>query len=354
MSEVRLPETIIVRMPNWIGDLVMAMPILSSLRKAYPFAKITAMALRAHASLLYKHPDIDEVFQFDRPDMFTRSSRRRNIVQKIRYGQHDLGVILPNSFSSAWLFWQGKVKRRIGYEGNLRNWLLTDSVSRSLGQSSHHMVVLYQLLLTSLSIPFNVDPPSIYLEPVELEYAKNSFRTYRIPEEAPILGINIGAAYGNAKCWPAKKFHLLAKKLIDNHSLIHLVFFGDQSIRMVVQEICSSLSKRAINFAGLTTLRELAAMISLCDGFITNDSGPMHIADAVETPIIAIFGSTCKYRTGPYRGGTIIHKETACSPCFSRTCPIDFRCMERISVEDVYSASIGLLQKKVQRDAILV
>lgn len=332
----------------------MAMPVLSSLRKAYPLAKITAMALRAHASLLYKHPDIDEVFQFDRTDVFTRSSKKRNIVQKIRYGQHDLGVILPNSFSSAWLFWQGKVKRRIGYEGNLRNWLLTDSIPRSVQQSSHHMVVLYQLLLTSLSIPFMVTPPSIYVEPVEIEYGRNCFRTYGIPEEATLLGINIGAAYGNAKCWPAKKFHLLAKKLMDHDPLVHLIFFGDQSIRMAVKEICSSLPKRAINFAGLTTLRELAAMISLCNAFITNDSGPMHIADAVGTPVIAIFGSTCRYRTGPYRGGTIIHKETACSPCFSRTCPIDFRCMERISVEEVYNACVSLLQKKEQRDAVLV
>lgn len=341
-------------MPNWIGDLVMAIPVLSSLRQVYPSSKITAMALRSQASLLYKNPDIDEVFQFDRVNSFTRSSKKRNIVQKIIYGQYDLGIVLPNSFSSAWLFWQGKVKRRIGYEGNLRNWLLTDSIPRSLQHSSHHTVILYQLLLTSLSIPLTVTPPNIYLESVEIEYARNCFRTYRIPEGAPILGINIGAAYGNAKCWPAKKFGLLAKKLIDDHPLIHLIFFGDQWIRTAVKEMCSSLPKRAINFAGLTTLRELAAMISLCNGFITNDSGPMHIADAVGTPIIAIFGSTCKYRTGPYSGGTIIHKETPCSPCFSRTCPIDFRCMEKISVQEVYNACLGLLQKKEERDAILV
>lgn len=341
-------------MPNWIGDLVMAMPVLSSLRQAYQSSKITAMALRSQASLLYKHPDIDEVFQFDRVNVFTRSSKKRNLVRKIIYGQHDLGIILPNSFSAAWLFWQGKVKRRIGYEGKLRNWLLTDRISRSLQQSNHHMVIFYQLLLTSLSIPFTLTPPNIYLEEVEIEYARNCFRTYGIPEGAPILGINIGAAYGNAKCWPEKKFRLLAKKLLDDHPFLYLIFFGDQSMRTIVKEVCLSLSKRAINFAGLTTLREFAAMISLCNGFITNDSGPMHIADAVGTSIIAIFGSTCRYRTGPYRGGTIIYKQTNCSPCFSRTCPIDFRCMEKISVEEVYNACRDLLQKKEQKNAVLV
>lgn len=349
-----MSQTIIVRMPNWIGDLVMAMPVLSSLRQAYPSSKITAMALRSQASLLYRHPDIDEVFQFDRVNIFTRSSKKRNIVKKIIYGQYDLGIILPNSFSAAWLFWQGKVKRRIGYKGNLRSWLLTDSIPQSLQQSNHHMVIMYQLLLTSLSIPFRVTAPTIYLEPVEIEYARNCFQTYGIPEGAPILGINMGAAYGNAKCWPEKKFHLLAKKLIEDHPLLHLIFFGDQSTRTTVKEICTTLPKRAINFAGLTTLRELAGMISLCNGLITNDSGPMHIADAVGTSVVAIFGSTCRYRTGPYRGGTIIHKETACSPCFSRTCPIDFRCMEKISVEEVYNACRVLLQKKEQKDAVLV
>lgn len=332
----------------------MAMPLLSSLRQAYPSSKITAMALRSQASLLYKHPDIDEVFQFDRINIFTRSSKKRNIIKKIIYGQYDLGIILPNSFSAAWLFWQGKVKRRIGYKGNLRSWLLTDSIRQSLQQSNHHMVISYQLLLSSLPVPFTFTAPSIYLESVEIKYARNCFRTYGIPEGAPILGINMGAAYGNAKCWPKEKFHLLAKKLIEDHPLLHIIFFGDHAIRTIVKEICTTLPKRAINFAGLTTLRELAAMISLCNGFITNDSGPMHIADAVSTSVVAIFGSTCRYRTGPYSGGTIIHKETACSPCFSRTCPIDFRCMEKISVEEVYNACIGLIQKKEQKDAVLV
>ena len=354
INEGILAETIIVRMPNWIGDLVMAIPVLSSLRKAYPSAKITAMCLRNIASLLHKHPDLDEIFQFDRGEIFTRNTVKRDIVQKMRYGQYELGIVLPNSFSSAWLLWQGGVKRRVGYEGNLRNWLLTDVIPRSIQQSGHHLVTTYQLLLTSLSIHYEITSPTISLDPVEIEYAKNIFRVYGIVEHSTVLGINIGAAYGSAKCWPANKFYLLAKKLLENHPLIHLVFFGDQSLSDTVKKICSSLPKRAINLAGLTTLRELAAMISLCDGFLTNDSGPMHIADAVSTPLIAMFGSTCKDRTGPYSGGTIIHKETACSPCFSRTCPIDFRCMEKISVQEVYNACTRILQEKESRDVSLV
>lgn len=341
-------------MPNWIGDLVMAIPVLSSLRKAYPSAKITAMCLRHLASLLHKHPDLDEIFQFDRGEVFVRNTVKRDIVQKIRYGQYELGIVLPNSFSSAWLLWQGGVKRRIGYEGNLRNWLLTDPIPRSLQQSDHHMTITYQLLLSSLSIPYVITSPSIYLDPIEIEYAKNIFRIYGISEDSIVLGINIGAAYGSAKCWPANKFYLLAKKLLNNHPRVYLVFFGDQALSDTIKKMCNSLSKRAINLAGLTTLRELAAMISLCDGFITNDSGPMHIADAIGTPLIAIFGSTCRYRTGPYRGGTIIHKETACSPCFSRVCPIDFRCMEEISVQEVYNACTQIVQKKESRDVSLV
>ena len=142
----------------------MAIPVLSSLRKAYPSAKITAMCLRNIASLLHKHPDLDEIFQFDRGEIFTRNTVKRDIVQKMRYGQYELGIVLPNSFSSAWLLWQGGVKRRVGYEGNLRNWLLTDVIPRSIQQSGHHLVTTYQLLLTSLSIPYEITSPTISLD----------------------------------------------------------------------------------------------------------------------------------------------------------------------------------------------
>lgn len=118
-------------MPNWIGDLVMATPVLTDLRKAFPKATITAMCKTPIADLLKEDASIDELFTFTKPsNQFDRREDFRDIIAKIQYGKYDAGILLPNSFSSAWWFWRGNVLRRIGYRGNGRSLLLTDPVSR--------------------------------------------------------------------------------------------------------------------------------------------------------------------------------------------------------------------------------
>ena len=116
------------------------------------------------------------------------------------------------------------------------------------------------------------------------------------------------------------------------------MYFGDLVTANLVKEICQGLSPRVINMAGLTSLRELASLISVCDVLLTNDSGPMHIAGAFQTPVVALFGSTNSIVTGPWKNGKVIQKHVECSPCYRRTCPIDFRCMKRIEVDEVVLA----------------
>lgn len=119
-------------------------------------------------------------------------------------------------------------------------------------------------------------------------------------------------------------------------TVLSTVYFGDRAGASLVQEICQGMPDRVINLAGKTNIRELMALIQACDIFLTNDSGPMHIASALGTPLLALFGSTSDTATGPYSGGQVIHKHVECSPCYKRTCPIDFRCMTRIEVDEVY------------------
>jgi heptosyltransferase-2 len=106
----------------------------------------------------------------------------------------------------------------------------------------------------------------------------------------------------------------------------------------MIKEICKNLPERAVNLAGLTSIRELMALISVCTAFLTNDSGPMHLAAAMNIPLVALFGSTDEIVTGPYMHGEVIHKHVSCSPCFQRVCPIDFRCMKNIEVREVATA----------------
>ncbi len=332
-------------MPNWIGDLVMATPVIAAFKKAYPDAKLTAMVQNPLGDLLIKDPHIDELFRFNRASGFARRNERRDIVEKIRQGKYDLGLLLTNSISSAWWFWQGRIQRRMGYAVQGRSLLLTDPVKTPPNIDAQHLVKTYLQILSPLEIPTNNLSPKLYLGSEEVAQAKKILLEMGVDPQTPLIGINPGAAFGSAKCWLPERFREVAERLMKETSAT-LLFFGDRSGAPLVKEIWRDLPSRAINFAGNTSLRELMALISLCNVLLTNDSGPMHMAYALDTEVVALFGSTDDVRTGPYNSGLVIHKHVACSPCFKRTCPIDFLCMKEITTEEVVQTIKHSLQKK--------
>lgn len=340
------PQNILVRMPNWIGDLVMATPILSDLRRRYPRASITAMCRTPLCQLLEEDEAIDELFCFTKPQNdFLRRQLKRNVIDKIQAGKYDLGILLTNSFSSAWWFWQGRVKRRIGFAADLRSFLLTDRVPKV--ENREHLVVTYKRLLEPLGIPISATKPRLFVTEKEVADSKELLfqRGYRKGKK--LIGINPGAAYGTAKCWPPERFRALALRLLLEKDLF-VVFFGDTSTEGLVKEICHGLPESAINLAGVTSLRELACIIKDCDLLITNDSGPMHIAAAFGTPLIALYGSTDDRETGPYGcPESVVNKRVSCSPCFKRVCPIDFRCMKQITVDEIADQALAHIKRHV-------
>jgi heptosyltransferase-2 len=338
------PEKIIIRMPNWIGDLVMATPVLSDLRKAYPKAHITAMCRTPISDLLREDQDIDELFCFNKTNRFSRRSDKHDIIEKLKHGKYDLGVLLTHSFSSAWWFWLGKVKRRLGYKGNGRGILLTDKIALPKNVHEQHLVETYKMLLNPLGIPTSTSKPRLFLTEKELHDARTLLKQLGITPEHALIGINPGAAYGSAKCWLPERFKEVTKRLLKLER-VKIIYFGDQSSMPLVKEICQDLPSPVINLAGLTSLRELACLIKLCKVLLTNDSGPMHIAAAVQTPLVALFGSTNETATGPYQVGTVINKHVSCSPCYHRECPIDFRCMKRIESDEVYQEILRALKE---------
>ncbi len=337
------PKNIIIRMPNWIGDLVMATPLLTDLRLAFPNAQITAMALAPIGELLLEDPDIDELFLFKKHGVFRRHEERCSVIGKLRTGRYDAGILTTNSFSSAWLFWQGRVKRRIGYRGDWRSIFLTDSISRE-GIEKTHLVNAYKKLLEPLGIAPSTSAPRLHIANEEIAQAKVLLEKMKIPSDATLIGINPGAAYGSAKCWLPERFREVTLKLIEDPN-VYVIYFGNGPITALIQEICRDLPSQVVNLAGYTTIREMLSVLKLCDCLLTNDSGPMHIASALGVPLVALFGSTDDFRTGPYNGGKVIHKRVSCSPCFLRECPIDFRCMKKITVEEVYQAILNEIKQ---------
>lgn len=321
---------LIVRMPNWVGDLVMATPVLQDLRAKYPDAEITAMAREPIAQLLRYDPAIDELFEYSKPESgFLRRQLRRDIIGKLRVGKYDVGVLLTNSFSSAWWFWQAGIKRRIGFGGNWRSFLLSDAVDRPSGL---HQVEEYKALLGN---PTTASMPRLVVTEEELQVARELLRQQGWRPGVKLVGVNPGATYGSAKCWPLERFRSMALQLLEDKDVM-LVFFGDGTQVELVRQICRGLPDRVLNLAGATSLRELMALICGCSVLVTNDSGPMHIAAALDVPMVALFGSTDPDKTGPWgKEEAVVNKKASCSPCFRRVCPIDFRCMKEISVEEV-------------------
>ncbi|MBN2479966.1 MAG: glycosyltransferase family 9 protein, partial [Parachlamydiales bacterium] len=182
----------------------------------------------------------------------------------------------------------------------------------------------------------NTKPELTVLEE-EKKQAKDILQKYGvINTKRKIIGINSLAAYGDAKCWPIGRYLEVAKKLSKEKD-VFVVFIGDKKAQRVLEDnFFKNLPPNIINLAGKTDLNLLISIINEFDLFLTNDSGPMHIASALNIPIVAIFGSTCDILTGPYNGGEIINKRVECSPCFKRQCPIDFRCMLKITTDEVF------------------
>ena len=336
-------DKIVVRMPNWLGDLVMATPLLADLKRAYPKAAITAMCQAHTAHLLENHPAVDGFLPFQKPSGYNRRSQQQDIIAELVKGQYDLGLLTTNSFSSAWWFWRGKIARRIGFAANLRSFLLTDAVPFPKDREAQHLVRTYKHLLSPLRLAISDTAPQLYVTEAERLEARATLRLQGVVDGAIVVGINPGAAYGSAKCWLPERFRELTSKLLQDPR-IFVVYFGDAKTEQVVNQITHLLPPRVINLANATSLRQLMGLIGCCDLFLTNDSGPMHIAAALHVPVLALFGSTNDAVTGPYKGGLVIHKRVACSPCYQRVCPIDFKCMRQITVAEVYDQIRTLLE----------
>ena len=331
------PKNIIVRMPNWIGDAVMGTPILKDLRKALPQAKITALCQGVIGQLLSADPHIDEILSFQKPSGWIHHLRVFPLIEDLRKGEYDTGILLTNSLSSAWWFFRGAVRNRIGFTGRGRGFLLNHALPFPDDVEKIHLVTTYKHLLTPLGIPLSDTLPKLYVTEEESREARSLLDRQGAPPDSIIIGINPGAAFGSAKCWLPDRFHAVAKRLLKDPR-VWIILFGDAKGRELTDQIAGDLGERVLNLAGKTQLRELAAFISLLNVLLTNDSGPMHIASALGVPLVALFGSTSDIKTGPFGNSTVIHKHVECSPCYQRTCPIDFRCMTRIETDEVVDA----------------
>jgi len=318
-------------MPNWIGDLVMATPFIEGLREKYPDAFITCLCSEGLKSLLENNPFIDEVMGFSRKKrFFPKDNQGSSLIAFLRKRQFDEGYLLTNSFSSAWIFWAGKVKKIVGFKTSFRSIFLTKGYLMPKNKAKIHLVEIYKKLIDcTKNYPLFLPPTSKVRQPGKI-----------------YIGINPGAAYGSAKCYLPERFREVCLRLVEEIPNVEVLLFGDKNTKSLVNDICKGLPSKVKNLAGKTSLGGLIEEIGSLDAFLTNDSGPMHMAAALKTPLVALFGSTNDIATGPYQWGKVINKRVSCAPCYKRVCPIDFKCMKQIEVTEIVQAlKFALLEK---------
>jgi heptosyltransferase-2 len=340
-------EKIIVKSVNWVGDAIMTTPTIRRLRQGFPQARIAIIARPAVAPVFENNPDVDEVWREEAANGGGLRGARRELIDRLRREQFDLGLALPNSFGAAHLLWAGGVRRRVGYARDLRSLFLTDRVPCTRTILSCHQVEYYLNLLHCI---LNVDdePRELILE---LDDAVKSrvdalLEERGVGSEERLIGINPGAFYGTAKRWLPERFAETADRLARS-SGGRIVLNGSAAERETAEEIARMCEAPAVNLAGVLSLTEAVALIDRCAIFITNDSGGMHLAAARNAPTVAIFGSTDWRTTYPYSpAARLVRHDTSCAPCLLRECPIDHRCMTRVTVDEVVAAAEELLVVK--------
>jgi heptosyltransferase-2 len=320
---------VLVRAPNWLGDAVMALPALAAVRRTFPRSTLTVAAPPAVAPLFEEAVSAspDEVLAVE----------RRNEGTMIRSGRFDLAILLPNSFRSAWVTKRAGIPHRWGTATNARGWLLTRQVRKT--SKGRHQSARYLDLMDVLGVSGTDDLPRVGVTESSRRRAQELLSRHGIDASTTIVGLAPGAAYGHAKRWPTRRVAELAGRLGERGATSLLVGAGDD--RDAGREIESGLpaTARVVNLIGRTDLRLLTGVLERCLTFVSNDSGAMHLAAAVGVPVVAIFGPTDERVTAPLGDHDVILEKVFCRPCMLRDCPIDHRCMKRISVDRVLAAA---------------
>jgi heptosyltransferase-2 len=355
-------QRLLVRGTNWVGDAVMSIPALKEIRRKFRNARISLL-VRPWVKDVYTAVDfVDEVLIYEKPGRHESWQGMRRLAVELRSGKFELTILFQNAMEAALIAFWARIPIRIGYARDGRGLLLTNPVRIDPEVNRFHQAYYYLGILAGAGLmverpwqhaDYRLESIAIDVLPSDIDAAHQLLQAHGIRPGDRIIGINPGASYGSAKRWPADRFAAVANALTSQYSA-RIVIFGAPSEAQVAQDVEAKMAAKPVILAGRTTLGQLMGLIRECHLFITNDSGPMHLAAALNVPQLAIFGSTSESATGPLNDrAQVIKNQVDCNPCFLRDCPIDFRCMLGISVEDVVNAARAKLHEGVRGERIV-
>jgi heptosyltransferase-2 len=322
---------LLVVAPNWIGDTLLAQPLLVRLRARHPGLRIDAMAPEWTAPVLRRMPQIEDVIEvpFRHGELALRA--RLRLARRLRKRRYDEAIVLPNSFKSALVPFLAGIPRRVGFTGEARYGVL--NVRHRLDEAATPLMVeRYLQLAEGPGRPVERPIPAARIDVDEANLLIAVSRL-GLDRSRPVVALCPGAEYGPAKRWPARHFAALARALASRGRSVWLL--GASGDRALGDEVVGLAAGEPVNLCGRTDLAAAIDLLSVAEAVVTNDSGLMHVAAALGRPLVALYGSSSPAHTPPLAPrARIVKLEIECSPCFARECPLGhFRCMNELSPE---------------------
>ncbi len=340
-------EKIIIRGTNWVGDAVMSIPALRELRRIFPTAKIT-LHTRSWAEGIFRDADfLDEILTFDRTD--SKIADTFSNAKILKENGFELAVLFPNSFESALVCKLARIPKRFGYAKEGRSFLLTNSIEIPVWKNERHEVFYYLNLVAEIEKSFFGTSTVLENSPrIDLQVSdERCAEARKILEENGVdlskktVALGVGSTNSRAKRWQAESYAKL-NDLLQNDLGANVILVGAKDEIDVSEEVWTKSAQKPIILTSKTSLAEAVAVLAEIDLLVSNDMGLAHIAPAVGTKTLVIFGPTNEKTTQPI-GSEIIRKNVECSPCMLRDCPIDHRCMTRISAEEVFAKTASMI-----------
>jgi lipopolysaccharide heptosyltransferase II len=330
------PFQILIRSSNWLGDAAMSVSAVRAIKTGRPDARVTIAAPEKIAPMWKLVPEVDAII----------ATPGRQLLSSVRLLRRepsfDVAILFPNSVRAALESWLTRIPRRVGYRGHSRRWLLNQivPVPRKPGPPEHHSLRFLRIARECGADTFESDRSR-----ADVQYPTPNVQM-AINRQPIKIGLCPGAEYGPAKRWLPKRFAEAAEK-ISAQLFVQWILFGTPRDATIGAEIAAVLGDYCVNRVGQTTLDQLIDELRECRLLLTNDTGTMHLAALLGVPVVAIFGSTEPRLTGPLGDGhVVLRHHVECSPCFLRECPIDFRCMKAVSVQEVANAVLSILSRQ--------
>ncbi len=319
--------------PSWIGDTLLAQPLLARLKKKLPGAVIDALAPEWTAPVLRRMPEIGEVIDAPFGHGELKLASRWRLGRGLRARAYDEAIVLPNTFKSALVPFFADIPLRVGFVGELRYGLL--SLVHKLDEKRLPLMAeRYAQLAEKPGTAPERPLPEVRLR-VDGANLAAALARLGLSRAKPVVAFCPGAEYGPSKRWPARHFAALARKLAAQGYAIWL--FGSDKDRHIGDEIAHSSEGTAVNLCGRTDLASAIDLLSLAQVVVSNDSGLMHVAAGVGRPVVALYGSSSPEHTPPLStSARVVRTGIECSPCYARECPLGhFKCMNELAPERV-------------------